>query len=165
MRKIISIFVLVFLLCACSSIDCTVADPISIRYGFYEAYNDEDVSLTLTDTLTIQIRKPVDKDTTLVNRAIDKSIVSVPVSYMQEYDKLVFKFKSEHNLEATDTLYVYKHDIAHFESVDCNPVYFHTIEDVKVVPGLVIKDVKIKDPNVTFNATTEQIQLYIEPLE
>lgn len=165
MRKVVGLLLLLLMVSACTSLDCTVADPISIRYGFYDAESEEETSVALTDTLTIQIRKGLERDTTLVNRAIGKTQVKVPVSYTREYDKLVFKFKSEHNIEAVDTLYIYKNDIAHFESVDCNPVYFHTIEDTRVVPGLVIKEVRIKQPNVTYDATTEHIQLFIKALE
>ena len=53
-------------------------------------------------------------------------------------------------MSTTDTVWVTKENNPHFESVDCNPQFFHTITDVKFTTEA-IENITINYNKVTYN--------------
>jgi len=74
-----------------------------------------------------------------------------------------FDFESDDPLIASvhevDTVWVKKDDHPHFESVDCNATFFHTLTGVRCTHNY-IDTIVIKDPSVTFNDETIHFYLY-----
>ncbi len=104
---------------ACSSIECPVQNTVATVY----ACND-----TLKDTLTVWTVRKNGKDTILLNKKVDATNFQLPVSYQRNVDTLLFKTIK---LAVTDTVWVEKNDMPHFESVDCGVSYFHELRSVR----------------------------------
>ncbi|MBR1933303.1 MAG: hypothetical protein IJ841_06425 [Prevotella sp.] len=111
-------FLLGCLLMACSSIECPVQNTV---YTVYELAD------TLHDTLTVTSRRADGIDTTLLNSSVNPTVLNLPISYRNPVDTLVF---TTQRLAVTDTVWVAKDDIPHFESVDCNASFFHRLTSV-----------------------------------
>ncbi|MCK8622830.1 DUF6452 family protein [Prevotella sp. E13-27] len=104
---------------ACTSIECPVQNRVLSVYA---------VEDTLKDTLTILTTRKNRKDTILLNSSQNTTKFSLPMSYQNSVDTLIFKTT---RLVATDTVWVEKTNMAHFESVDCGMSYFHDIKSVR----------------------------------
>ena len=127
-------------LSACSSIDC----PLNNRtYASFKLAGDV---TKLVDTLTVSTPRNIDnpeEDTVLINRLVDTDSLSLPMSYQRTEDIYIFTFvQKDTELKTIDTLWVSKENEPHFESVDCNPVMFHTIKDVRFTQRA-IDDIKV----------------------
>ncbi|MBP5387047.1 MAG: hypothetical protein J6Y97_06640 [Prevotella sp.] len=155
MRRVVTI-VLVLLLMACSSIDCPLNTVEGCKYGFAGEVT------VLSDTLTVNAIRIYDKDTTLLNRKVNASSFVLPMSYNQPSDLLLFSFTDSLNVTLTDTVKVYKTDMARFESVDCSPVFFHQINDVEWTRH-VIDNIIISKSTVNYDTTGCNLHIYIKP--
>lgn len=113
---------------SCSSIDCPVQTTVQANYALQDANGN---SATLSDTLYVWTQRADGSDTLLLNRGINLTSFSLPVSYQQPEDVLIFQTVNT-DLETTiDTLWLKKDDIPHFESVDCNTHFFHRLTNVR----------------------------------
>lgn len=157
MRRVVYLLLGV-MVTACSSIDCPVDATVAT---LYKVYSSDGKELVLSDTLTVTSTRSNGKDTTLLNMGIGISSFSLPVSYSHPEDVLVFHFFNQKNndLNATDTVWVKKDDYPHFESVDCNTSFFHTLTDVKYTSNY-IDSIVIKNPSVTYDSKTVHFYLY-----
>ena len=157
MIKRIPYLLLVVLMTACSSIDCPVDATVTTQY---QIKNSDGTEPTLSDTMTVTSVRSDGKDTILYNKGIGISKFTLPVSYTHPEDVLVFQFdNSNNNLHITDTLWIKKYDYPHFESVDCNTTYFHTITDVKYTCNY-IDSIVINNSSVTYDSQTVHLYLY-----
>ena len=157
MIKRIPYLLLVVLMTACSSIDCPVDATVTTQY---QIKNSDGTEHTLSDTMTVTSVRSDGKDTILYNKGIGISKFTLPVSYTHPEDVLVFQFNnSNNNLHITDTLWIKKYDYPHFESVDCNTTYFHTITDVKYTCNY-IDSIVINNSSVTYDSQTVHLYLY-----
>lgn len=157
MIKRIPYLLLVVLMTACSSIDCPVDATVTTQY---QIKNSDGTEHTLSDTMTVTSVRSDGKDTILFNKGIGISKFTLPVSYTHPEDVLVFQFdNSNNNLHITDTLWIKKYDYPHFESVDCNTTYFHTITDVKYTCNY-IDSIVINNSSVTYDSQTVHLYLY-----
>ena len=59
-----------------------------------------------------------------------------------------------------DTLTIAKTSVSHFESVDCQPVFFHTITGATTT-GRIVNRIEINNPNVDYDGSKENFHLYI----
>ena len=157
MRRV-TYLLLAALTVACSSIDCPVDNSVTT---LYQIRNSDGTELTLTDTMTITSTRSDGKDTTIYNMGISISEFSLPISYTHPEDVLVFHFDNSNNdsLHVTDTVWIKKDDYPHFESVDCNTVYFHTITGVRYTSNY-IDSIVINNPSVTYDSQTVHFYLY-----
>lgn len=116
---------------ACSSIDCPLNNTV---YANYMVKNAELQPDTLKDTLYVWTPRKVAElgDTVLINRNVKTTAFSLPVSYANDVDVLCFLRQTVQHTSLLDTVWVYKTNTPHFESVDCSPNYFHEITDVKL---------------------------------
>lgn len=140
---------------SCSSIDCPVNNVVATRYRFYNTAGD---SLTLLDTLSVTSMRKDGTDTLILNQLSEKSSFSLPISYSHPEDVLVFEFKNK-EIIARDTVWVKKEDIPHFESVDCNATFFHTLTDVRCTTHL-LDSIVIKNSSVTYDNTIVHFYVY-----
>lgn len=146
-------------LSACSSIDC----PLNNRtYASFKLAGDV---TKLVDTLTVSTPRNIDnpeEDTVLINRLVDTDSLSLPMSYQRTEDIYIFTFvQKETELKTIDTLWVSKENEPHFESVDCNPVMFHTIKDVRFTQRA-IDDIKVNYNKVTYNDAKAHFLIYLK---
>ena len=98
-------------------------------------------------------------DSVLINQDTKVDSLMIPMSYVQAEDELHFQLTTTDGTTVNDTVKVKKTDHPHFESVDCNPAYFHTITGVSYTTHA-IDSVVINQPNVTYDATTPHFRLY-----
>ena len=143
-----------FLLTSCSSIDCPVNSLVLTQYQFTSS--DGQV-LTLLDTLTVAMTRKDGSDT-LFNKGTQLSTFYLPISYSHPEDQLVFHFDGD-SLHWTDTLWVKKDDIPHFESVDCNASFFHKLTGIRCTHNL-LDSVVIINPSVTNDETVIHVYIY-----
>ena len=158
MMKRLSYFLLGALMVACSSVDCPVDSSVTT---LYQIRNSDGTELTLTDTLTVKSTRNDGKDTIIYNKGISISEFALPISYLHPEDVLVFSFDNDNNdsLHVADTVWIKKDDYPHFESVDCNTTYFHTITDVRFTCNY-IDSIVINNPSVTYDSQTVHFYLY-----
>ena len=146
-------------LSACSSIDC----PLNNRtYASFKLAGDV---TKLVDTLTVSTPRNIDnpeEDTVLITRLVDTDSLSLPMSYQRTEDVYIFTFvQKDTELKTIDTLWVSKENEPHFESVDCNPVMFHTIKDVRFTQRA-IDDIKVNYNKVTYNDAKAHFLIYLK---
>lgn len=144
---------------ACSSIDC----PLNNRtYASFKLAGDV---TKLVDTLTVSTPRNIDnpeEDTVLINRLVDTDSLSLPMSYQRTEDIYIFTFvQKDTELKTIDTLWVSKENEPHFESVDCNPVMFHTIKDVRFTQRA-IDSIKVNYNKVTYNDAKAHFLIYLK---
>ena len=147
---------LMLLLTACSSIDCPVN---SIVETIYKVYDGEGNELVLSDSLTVtSVRK--DGQDVVLNRLTGKSTFNLPISYSHPEDGFYFHFSNTtDSLLVTDTVWIKKDDYPHFESVDCNSIFFHTLTGIRYTHHY-IDSIVIKNPSVTYDYETVHLYLY-----
>ena len=133
---------------SCSDIDCPVTNGV---WANYVVQGD-----TLHDTLTISAIRENRTDTILLNKQVNTTKFSLPMSYSGDSDKLRFVFKSKAGVITIDTVTISKTNISHFESVDCPPVFFHTLTAVSA-KGTRVSQIEISNPNVDYDSTKEHI--------
>lgn len=133
---------------SCSDIDCPVTNGV---WANYVVQGD-----TLRDTLTISAIRENKTDTVLLNKQVNTTKFSLPMSYSGDSDKLRFVFTSKAGVTTVDTVTVSKTNISHFESVDCPPAFFHTLTAVSA-KGTRVSQVEINNPNVDYDGTKEHI--------
>ena len=128
--RIILLLGILFLF-ACSSIDCPVKNTVAVYYDVKQ-YDEEGelVTDTLKDTLWVWSRR-VDGQDTLLNRLVGNTRFSLPISYQQPEDTLIFAIRDTSLVFTLDTVWLRKDDIPHFESVDCSAHFFHRLTDVR----------------------------------
>lgn len=141
---------------ACTSIDCPVENVVETSYKLLKADGTQDT--LSTDTLTISTTRRDGNDTVLLNRSLNTTAFTLPISSGAETDTLL--------LELTDSLgstynyiYVTKTDQPHFESVDCSMSHFHTITNV-TWSGSDIDSVVINKTSVNYDSSTPHLYLY-----
>ena len=141
-------------LTACTSIDCPLNNLVKVNLIMKNGNE------TLSDTLPITaIRTSSD---TIFNRGVNISSLAVPVSYTQEEDLLQITLNDTLGNTYKDTLTIRKTNQIHFEAVDCPPNYFHTLTGITTTCHA-IDSVVIKNPNIDYDSSKENIYIYFTP--
>ena len=156
MRGIVPVIVILLLLTACSSIDCVLNNTV------YSKYVVSSPTGVVSDTLFVHTTKKTGKDTLLLNRKVNVKDFLIQMSYDQPTDILIMEFKDTFGVSLYDTVKVSKQDICHFESVDCPPVFFHTINGVEHTRN-VIDSIIISKSIVNHDTTAGNFKIYIKP--
>ena len=156
-RKLLSMVAVGVFLASCSSIDCSVNSLVRTQYQFT---NSDGNALTLLDSLSVVTTTKDGKDTTILNKGVNISTFQLPISYSHPEDILVFQFSGSNGLSTADTVWVKKNDYPHFESVDCNAIFFHQLTDVRYTRNC-LDSIVIKNPSVTND--DQVVHLYIYP--
>ena len=157
MRKIIPMLIAALLITACTTLDCPMNNTVSVRFALRGLVD------TLADTLTIMAVRPDKDDSTLFNRGVETTYLLLPMSYSQDEDELRFEMiDTITKTVTTDIVKIQKTNQPHFESVDCNPAFFHTITGVTHTKNA-IDSVVINNPNVDTDETKEHLYIYFHP--
>lgn len=138
-------------LAACESQDCTLYNVVGMYSNFYRNGS----AVQLNDTLTITA---CGSDSILLNRKVGANFLTLPLSYWQKEDTLVFSLKGDGFL-VRDTIWISKTDKTHFESPDCPVAIFHDITHVHSSHQF-IDTVLVTRPAVNYDKT-ENLQIYI----
>ncbi len=177
---IAALALLLGLVTACTSIDCPMNNMVYTSYALLNANGEPD---TLKDTLSIVTnRRFPDQMPVLINKEYGATKLNVPISYDSPEDVFFFLFSNiiTHNdtvytsdteyeivttrtpYVAIDTVTVSKTDFMHFESLDCNPSYFHTISGVKYTRNR-IDSIVVNNKDVNYDFSKEQFHIYFGP--
>ena len=168
MRKIVYAILLVAAITACTSIDCPVQNRV---YTLYDLKKADGTADTLTnDTIWVWSQR-VDGTDTVISRTLQGTLelnyfngstsFELPISYTQPEDMLVMLLRNAEGTDYVDTIRIKKENIPHFESVDCQATYFHDITAVASTHNI-IDSIVIKNPHVTYGATTAHFNLYLK---
>lgn len=151
---------------SCSSIDCPVENTVRT---YYKICNSDGSDLELDEALSIYSRRRDGTDTMLydgpdsllLNKVTKISKFSLPISYSHPEDILIFEYTdlTGEVVYATDTVWIKKEDIPHFESVDCNVSFFHNLTDVRYTTNF-IDSLVIKERSVNYDRTQIHFILY-----
>jgi len=117
----------ILLAAACTSVDCVLEHEVSTVYDLYQGETAD----TLRDTLTVTTRRANGKDTVVLNSGVNLKSFKLPISCQSPEDTLVFTISDTLGQRTTDTLWLRKTDMPHFESVECQALFFHQIEEVR----------------------------------
>jgi hypothetical protein len=143
-------------LLGCSSIDCPVQNTVRTVYELSEALND---TLTVTTQRSVSaVPSGATRDTILLNSGTGLTTFSLPISYTNPVDTLIFKTV---RLVAVDTVWIEKEDIPHFESVDCGASFFHRITSVRST-HVGIDSIVLKKAFVDYDKSTAHIFVYFK---
>ncbi|MBR5686411.1 MAG: hypothetical protein IKX36_00455 [Prevotella sp.] len=156
MRKIIPLLVFLSLLGACSSVDCPLNNTV---YAVYSLSGDV---LTLPDSLTISTKRHDGRDTVLLNKSVNTQNFKLQMSYSGDQDMYILSMTDTLHVTRTDTITVNKTNEPHFESVDCAPVYFHTLTGVSYTTHT-ISEVTISKPLVNYETTETNLYIVFKP--
>lgn len=144
---------------SCSSIDCPLNNRVYASFKL-----DGDVA-TLGDTLTVAVPRTIDnqeEDTVLINRLTQTDSLALPMSYSRAEDTYYFVMAQQGTgAKTTDTVRVAKENLPHFESVDCNPAMFHTINGVSFTRHA-IDSIKVNNNKVTYNDAKAHFLIYFK---
>lgn len=139
---------------ACSTIDCSLNTRVATTYKLMG-----DVK-TLADPLTVTADLGDGNDSVILNKLVSTDSFQLPMSYNRHED--VFYFKSEGATGTLlDTVIVSKKDKPHFEAVDCNPIIFHEITDVRYTKYF-IDSIGVNNKQVTNEISKSNFHLYLK---
>ena len=141
----------ILLLAACESFDCTLYNTVAM----YAVFDQDGTAVAVNDTLTITA---CGTDAVLLNRAVNTSKLTLPLSYWQAEDTLVLSVKGE-DYFLQDTIWVTKTNQVHYESPDCPMTLFHTIQDVRNTNRF-IKSITVIRSSVNYETTTN-LQIHL----
>lgn len=145
------------LVMSCSSIDCPLNNRVCV---IYKLHGDE---APLSDSLTISSNRIDGNDTVLLNHVVNADSFLIPISYQRHEDVLYFRRSNNTGLNITDTVVIKKEDVPHFESIDCSPNFFHTIQSVQHT-RLGIDSIIINKANVTYDTSKPHLFIYFKHL-
>lgn len=144
---------MVLAMVGCTSLDCPLNNTTYTKYRLMGNVT------TLNDTMTISTTKTEGTDSVLINKDVKVDSFILPMSYHQPEDVFYFEIRNQENQVYKDTVTVKKEDFSHFESVDCNPAFFHTITEVKTTHNL-IDSIVINNKDVNYDASKAHFYIY-----
>ena len=140
---------------ACSTIECPLNNRVYTNYTLMG-----DVA-TLADTLTVSTTRADDTDSVLINRVTSISKFILPISYQSEADVFYFELRDTLGNHSIDTVAIHKQDRPHFDAVDCNPSFFHTLTGVETTHHA-IDSIVINYPTVNYDTSKEHLYIYFK---
>lgn len=161
MRKIVLSLLLTVAVAACTNIDCPVQNTVLTNYSLMRADGTPD---TLnTDTLWVWTPRSDGSDTLLINRLCGATATAfnLPISYTLPEDTICTLLMDTIGNYWPDTIYIKKDNNPHFESVDCQPAFFHTITEVRSTHHG-IDSVTIQQRQVTYDTSQTHFYLYLK---
>lgn len=148
----IGIYSLALFISACSTIDCTLNSRVLSVYAFED---------TLSDAITVSTTRYSEGDTVLLNKLVNATSFSIPMSYTNGTDILYIERTNTTGHRTLDTLQVAKINVPYIESIECNPTYIHTLTNVAYTQ-YGIDSVRIENPTVSFDKTHAHIKIYFK---
>jgi len=155
MRKWL-LFLCVAFVVSCSSIECPVDNMVVAVYEFCDEDGDP---VVLEDTLTVSTKLRNGQDSVVLNKAVDVAGFSLPVSQDHPVDEFYFNFFGK-DYDVTDTVWIEKEDIPHFESIECKATFFHQLKSVSFTEHI-LDSLAIKKAFVDYDYKTTHINIYL----
>ena len=103
-------------------------------------------SSALIDSGYTESKETVRIDTILLNRKVNATAMSIPVSYYRSVDTLVFHYGK---ILLPDTVWLFHSGYTHVETPECGSYRFHNISEVRTTDRC-IDTVYIVDPTVNY---------------
>ena len=162
MRKIVIVILLIVAVVSCTNIDCPVQNSVMTTYGLRKSGSGE-VDTMGIDTMWVRLKRVDHTDTLLINRLCGAKATNfqIPISYTQPEDSICTTVVDTIGTVWRDTIVIKKDNMPHFESVDCQASYFHTITAVSSTHGI-IDSIVINNPYVSYDPTTTHFKLYLK---
>ena len=115
------------------------------------------------DTMWVRLKRVDHTDTLLINRLCGAKATNfqIPISYTQPEDSICTTVVDTIGTVWRDTIVIKKDNMPHFESVDCQASYFHTLTAVKSTHYL-IDTVVINHSFVSYDTSNEHLLLYLK---
>lgn len=152
------VLVLSCLFAACSTIDCPLNNRVYTNYSVLAA---DGTPYTQTVPTTISTNRTDGSDSVLINKDVNFSSFSLPISNTQPRDTF-FVEQAADTWSAVDTIVVEKENSMHFESTDCAASYFHYITGVTTTHHA-IDAVEINNHEVNYDTTKKHFYIYFTP--
>ena len=149
-------FIGMTLIVSCSSIECPVNNMVVAVYDICDADGEP---VALEDTLTVSTKLRNGVDSVLLNKAVGVVGFSLPVSQDHPVDELYFNFFGK-DYDVTDTVWIEKEDIPHFESIECKATFFHQLKKVSYTEHI-LDSLAIKKAFVDYDYKTTHINIYL----
>lgn len=142
-------------LAGCSTNNCQLESSVYCCYYFYDS---EGTPISYNDAITVSTHLPgTSRDTILINKLANSSMLKVPMSLYKGADTLFFKYSE---LYRGDTIIVEHDSYAHVDLPECGTRYFHHIKKVSLGnKTAAIDHIEISDPNVSYESK-EHIKVY-----
>ncbi len=156
------LFTFLLFLAACTQIDCPVQNTVLTHYSLLKADGNPD---TLgVDTLWLWTKQAAKgrKDTLLNALTGSKATdFDLQISQTLPEDTICLAVVDTIGTTYLDTIRIKKDNYPHFESVDCQASYFHTITGVSYTNDI-IDSIVINNPNVNYDTQTTHFKLYLK---
>ena len=136
--------ILMLFLSACDSINCPLNSKVAAIYSFYDSNGK---AFTIGDTLTVTA---VGTNQVLVNKLVNQSKISLPVSYYAPCDTLVLRISDTDGLSATDTIWMEKVSTPHADDPSCPIHIWHKVTDIRYTDNI-IDTIAIVNPDINYN--------------
>ena len=133
--------------------DCALNNISYNNMGFYTIADNSEAEYAFPAPLTVSLMVN-GKDSVVVNHITEAGEVSLPMSYTQNTDTVVFHYEDA----LTDSIYISHSNIPYYQSMECGTLMFHKLEDVKHT-NVWIEATEIINKNVNFEGH-ENIKIY-----
>ena len=133
--------------------DCDLNNISHNNITFYTLADGQEVPYTEYSPLTVSLMVN-GKDSIMVNHITEAAGVSLPMSYAQETDTVVFHYDDT----TCDSLYVTHINKPFYQSMECGLLMFHQIEKIRST-NVWIENAAIINNTVNFNGH-ENIRIY-----
>lgn len=95
-------------------------------------------------------------DTVLLNKAYDVSSISIPMSYFNSVDTLVFSYG---RISLKDTIKIYHSSYPHVELPECGTYRFHSLQSIEATDAA-IDHIEISNRQVGYDGN-ENVKIYV----
>lgn len=136
----------------CSSIDCSIDNVVAMNVSLPDTVKGE--------TLDVDLFLGGERDTSLYTNGTNITALSLPMTYGQTEDVLLFHFTDSVNVTTTDTVRIGKTNRPYTESVDCPPQFRHIITNVGFTKNR-IGDITINDTEVSNDQTKQNLIIHL----
>ena len=133
-------------LSSCSQIDCPLNNRVYVVFRFMNSVGD---SVKVSEVINVSTDRHEMEDSVVLNQFTGRATCSIPMSYTQDEDVYYFEI-----------VRIKKESRPHFESVDCNPSFFHTITGVNTTHHA-IDSVTIRNKNVTYDSYQANLHIHL----
>ncbi|MBQ8270676.1 MAG: hypothetical protein IJZ22_05650 [Bacteroidaceae bacterium] len=133
--------------------DCDLNNISYNNITFYTLADGQEAPYANPTPLTVSLMVN-GKDSVIVNHITDATVISLPMSYAQNTDTVVFHYEDN----STDSLYVDHTTKPFYQSMECGILIHHQIEQVKCT-NVWIEGAAIVNNAVNFNGN-ENIRIY-----
>lgn len=139
----------------CSSNNCQLESSVYCCYHFYDS---DGTPISYNDAITVSTHIPgTSRDTILINKLKNGTMLKVPMSLYHGADTLFFKYDE---LYRGDTIIVEHESFAHVDLPECGTRYFHYIRNASLSKKTAAIDhIEVNEPNVSYEPK-EHIKVY-----